>query len=79
MLVCHRPYRIISDRAALAAVVVLLLAYWLAPQPDQTFAHSADSPAMVIAPEPTQTAEQSRSFGFSELMLDLGLLLFLHR
>jgi len=76
MLVSHQRYRIITDRAAIAAAIVLMLAQWLAPQP---FTPDTDSMHIANAVSEATPEDQASVISFSDLMLDLGLLLFLSR
>ena len=79
MLVSHRRYRIVSDSAAITAAVMLILAQWLAPQPIMPEAENRPLTVTVAEPDAAQADEQVGTLSFSDLMLDLGLLLFLHR
>jgi len=79
MLVSHRRYRIITDRAAIVAAIVLLSTQWFASEPGTTASDDATITTASIESAPLQTPERSGGLSFSELMLDLGLLLFLNR
>ena len=79
MLINHRRYRIVSDSAAITAAVMLILAQWLAPQPIMPDAENTPLTVAVATPEPLPADEQAGTLSFSDLMLDLGLLLFLNR
>jgi hypothetical protein len=76
MLVSHQRYRIITDRAAIVAAIVLMLSQWLAPQPFTPDSDTIHVATAVIEPAPE---DQASVISFSDLMLDLGLLLFLNR
>jgi len=79
MLVSHRRYRIITDRAAIVAAIVLLSTQWFASEPRMTAGDDAIMTTACIESTPLQTPERPGGLSFSELMLDLGLLLFLNR
>ncbi len=79
MLLINQRYRIITDRIAIAAGVLLLLSQWLTPV--EHTAMPANAGLQMASSEVTTSPGENESHGlrFSELMLDLGLLLFLHR
>jgi len=79
MLINHRRYRIVSDSAAITAAVMLILAQWLAPQAIMPEAENTPLTVAVAAPDPLPADEQAAAISFSDLMLDLGLLLFFNR
>ncbi len=79
MLIKHRRYRIVSDSAAITAAVMLILAQWLAPKPIMLEAENTPLTVAVAAPEPLPADKPAAAISFSDLMLDLGLLLFLNR
>ncbi|MBU1189903.1 MAG: hypothetical protein KKC01_12815 [Gammaproteobacteria bacterium] len=79
MLICHRRYRIVTDRAAIVAAIVLLAAQWFAPAPFSSEPEAAPMTTASIEAVPMQPGDQASGLSFSDLMLDLGLLLFLNR
>lgn len=83
MLISHRRYRIVTDRAAIVAAIALLAAQWFAPapfssEPETASMTTASMEAVPMQPS-DQASDQSGGLSFSDLMLDLGLLLFLNR
>lgn len=79
MLISHRRYRIVTDRTAIVAAIALLAAQWFAPAPLSSEPETASMTTASMEAVPMQPSDQSGGLSFSDLMLDLGLLLFLNR